>query len=200
MLWTVVLKKTLENLLDCTEIQPVHSKGNQSWIFIGRTDIEAETPILWPPDAKSWLIGKDSVAEKDWRREEKETTEDEMVGWHHRLNGCVFEQALGRWLWTGRPGVLQSMGLQIVGHNWATEHQQQILRPHPRPSRSESRVEVPPLVFRQVLQVTLIHSPLWELLYSKTPNDLISVTDELSAYYRDELYITVSIMHDESRS
>ena len=81
-----------------------------------------------------------------------------------------------------------------------TEHQRQTLRPHPRPSRSESRVEVPPLVFRQVLQVTLIHFPLWKLLYSKTPNDLISVTDELSAYYRDEIYITVSIMHDESRS
>ena len=81
--WTVVLEKTLENPLDCKEIQPVHPKRNQSWIFIGRTDAEAETPILWPPDAKSWLIRKDPDAGKYWRQEEKGTTEDEMVGWHH---------------------------------------------------------------------------------------------------------------------
>ena len=90
MLWTVVLEKILESLLDCKEIQPVGSKGNQSWIFIGRTDAEAETPILWPPDAKSWLTGKDSDAGKDWGQEEKEMTEDEMVGWHHQLNGHRF--------------------------------------------------------------------------------------------------------------
>ena len=78
--WTVVLEKTLESLLDCKEIKPVHPKGNQSWIFIGRTDAEAETPILWPPDAKNWLIGKDSDAEKDRRQEEKGPTEEEMVG------------------------------------------------------------------------------------------------------------------------
>ena len=89
--WTVVLEKTLESPLDSKEIQPVHPKGNQSWIFIGRTDVEAETPILWSPDAKNWLIWKDPDAGKDWRREEKGTTEDEMVGWHHRLNGCEFE-------------------------------------------------------------------------------------------------------------
>ena len=95
--WTVVLKKTLESPLDCKEIQPVHPKGNQSWIFIRRTDVEAETlklklnPILWPPDAKSWLIWKDPDAEKDWRWEEKGTAEDEMVGWHYRLNGHEFE-------------------------------------------------------------------------------------------------------------
>ena len=84
--WTVVLENTLESPLDCKEIQPVHPKGNQSWIFIGRTDAEAETPKLWPPDAKNWLIGKDSDAGKDWRQEEKGTTEDEMVGWHHKLD------------------------------------------------------------------------------------------------------------------
>ena len=89
--WTVVLEKTLESPLNCKETQPVHQKGNQSWIFIGRTDVEAETPILWSPDAKNWLIWKDPDAGKDWRREEKGTTEDEMVGWHHRLNGCEFE-------------------------------------------------------------------------------------------------------------
>ena len=95
--WTVVLEKTLENLLDCKEIKSISPKGNQSWIFIGRTDAEAETPILWLPDAgsKNWLIGKDPDAGKDWRQEEKGMIEDEMVGWHHRLNGHEFEQALG---------------------------------------------------------------------------------------------------------
>ena len=92
--WTVMLEKTLENPLDCKEIQPVHPRGNQSWIFIGRTDVEAKTPILWPPDAKNWLIGKVPDAGKDWRRE-KGTMEDEMVGWHHRLNGHEFEWAPG---------------------------------------------------------------------------------------------------------
>ena len=88
--WTVVLEKTLESPLDCKEIQPVHSKGDQSWVFIGRTDVEAETLIFWPPDAKSWLIWKDRDAGKDWRQEEKGTMEDEMVGWHHQLNGHGF--------------------------------------------------------------------------------------------------------------
>ena len=118
--WTVVLEKTLESPLDCKEIQPVY-QGNQSWIFIGRADAEAEAPILWPPDAKNWLTKKDSDAGKDWRWEEKETTEDKMVGWHHWLNGHEFEQALGNWWWTGRPGMLRSMGLQRVRHDWETE-------------------------------------------------------------------------------
>ena len=95
--WTVVLEKTLESPLDCKEIQPVHSKGDHSWEFIGRTDLEAKAPILWPPDAKSWLIWKDPDAGKDWGREEKGTTEDEMVGWYHRLDGCIL---------MGRPGSL----------------------------------------------------------------------------------------------
>ena len=90
--WTVVLEKTLENPLDSEEIKPASPKGDQSWIFIGRTDAEAEAPILWPPDAKNWLIGKDPDAGKDWRQEEKRVTEDEMVGWHHCLNGHEFEQ------------------------------------------------------------------------------------------------------------
>ena len=83
--WTVVLEKTLESPLDCREIQPVHPKGDQSWVFIGRTDVEVETPILWPPDAKSWLIWKDPNAGKDWGQEEEGMIEDEMVRWHHRL-------------------------------------------------------------------------------------------------------------------
>ena len=88
---TVVLEKTLESPLDCKDIQADHPKGNQSWIFIGRTDAEAEAPVLWPPDAKNWLTGKDPDAGKDWRQEEKGTTEDEMVGWHHLLDGHEFE-------------------------------------------------------------------------------------------------------------
>ena len=91
----VVLEKTLESPLNCKEIQPVHPKGDQSWVFFGRTDVEAETPILWPPHAKSWLIGKDSDARRDWGQEEKGMTEDEMAGWHHQLDGHEFEWTLG---------------------------------------------------------------------------------------------------------
>ena len=93
--WTVVLEKTQESPLDFKEIQSVHPKGDQSWVFIGRTDAEAETPILWPPHAKNWLIGKDPDAGKDWKQEEKGMTEDGMVEWHHRLDGHEFEQNLG---------------------------------------------------------------------------------------------------------
>jgi len=99
--WTVMLEKTLERPLASKEIQLVHPKGIQSWIFIGRTDVEAETPVLWPPDGKSWLIRKDPDAGKDWRWEEKGMTEDEMVGWHHQLNGLEFE-------WT--PGIGDGQG------------------------------------------------------------------------------------------
>ena len=93
--WTVVLEKTLESPLDCKEIQPVHPQGNQCWVFIRWSDVEAETPILWPPDVKSWLIGKDPDAGKDWGQEEKGTTEDEMVEWYHWLNGHEFGYAPG---------------------------------------------------------------------------------------------------------
>ena len=93
--WTVMLEKTLESPLTCKEIKLVNPEGNQNWIFIGRTDANAVTPILWLPDVKNWLIGKDPEAEKDWRQEEKGMTEDEMVGWHHWLNGHESEQALG---------------------------------------------------------------------------------------------------------
>ena len=93
MLWTVVLEETLESPLDSEEIQPVNPKGNQSWLFIGRTDTEAEIPILWPPDVKNWLIWEDPDAGKDWRQEEKGLTQDEMVGWHHQFDGQEFEQA-----------------------------------------------------------------------------------------------------------
>ena len=106
--WTVVLE-ILENPLGCKKIQPVHHKGNQSWIFIGRTDGETETPILWPPDAKNRLTAKDPDAGKDWRHEEKGTTEDEMAGRHHRLNGHEFEQA---------PGVVDGQGGLVCYDSW----------------------------------------------------------------------------------
>ena len=93
--WTVMLENTLENCLDCKDIKPANPKGNELWLFIGRTNAKAEAPLLWPADAKSWLIGKDPDAGKDWRQEEKGTTEDEMLGWHYPLNGHEFEQALG---------------------------------------------------------------------------------------------------------
>ena len=93
--WTVVLEKTLESPLDCKEIQPVCSKGDQPWDFFRRNDAKAETPVLWPPHVKSWLIGKDPDAGRDWGQEEKGMTEDEMAGWHHQLNGCEFEWTLG---------------------------------------------------------------------------------------------------------
>ena len=107
--WTVVLEKTLESLLDCKEIQPVHSEGDQSWVFFGRTDTEAETPILWSPHAKGWLIGKDSDAGRDWGQEEKGTTEDEMAGWHHQLDGHEFE-------WT--PGIGDGQGGLAFHDSW----------------------------------------------------------------------------------
>ena len=107
--WTVVLEKTLESSLDCKEIQPVHPKGDQSWVYIGRTDAKAETPILWPPHAKGRLIGKDSDAGRDWRQEEKGTTQDKMVGWHHRLNGHEFG-------WT--PGVGDGQGGLVCCNSW----------------------------------------------------------------------------------
>ena len=115
----MVLERILESPLDCKEIQPVHPKGNQSWISIWRTDAEAETPILLPPDEKNWFIGKDPAAGKDWRQEEKGTMEDEMVKSLTWWTGVWVSSV--SWWWTGKPGVLQSMGSQRVRHDWATE-------------------------------------------------------------------------------
>ena len=107
--WTVVLDKTLESPLDCKEIQPVHSEGDQPWDFFGKNDAKAETPVLWPPHARSWLIGKDSDAGRDWGQEEKGTTEDEMAGWHHWLNGRESE-------WT--PGIGDGQGGLACCDSW----------------------------------------------------------------------------------
>ena len=119
--WTVVLEKTLKSPLDCKEIQTVHPKGNQSWMFIGRTNVEAKTPILWPTDAKRWLIWKDPDAEKDWRQEEKGMIKG-WDGWMASPTQWTWVWvSSGSWWWTGRPGMLQSMGLQRVRPDWATE-------------------------------------------------------------------------------
>ena len=119
-LWTVVLVKTLESPLDCKEIQPVHPKGDKSWVFIGRTDAKAETPVLWPLHVKSWLIGKDSGAGRDWGQEEKGMTEDEMAGWHHGLDGRESEWTPGVGDGQGSLACCDSWGRR-VRYNWATE-------------------------------------------------------------------------------
>ena len=118
--WTVVLEKTLESPLDCKEIQPVYSKGDQPWVLFGRNDAKAETPVHWPPHEKSWLIGKDSDAGKDWGRRERDDR-----GWDGWMASPIQWTWVwvnsGRWWWTGRPGMLQFMGPQRVGHDWAIE-------------------------------------------------------------------------------
>ena len=120
--WIVVLEKSLEIPLDYKKIKPISPKGNQPWIFTGRTDAKAEAPTLWPPDAKSQLTAKDPDARKDWRQKEKGPAEDEMVGWHHWLSGHEFEQIPGDWR-RDKSGMLQSAGSQRVRHNWVTEQQ-----------------------------------------------------------------------------
>ena len=117
--WTVVLEKTLASSLDCKEIQPVHPKGYQSWVFIGRTDAEAETPILWPPHAKSWLIGKDSDDGRDWGQEEKGTREDEMAGWHHQLDAHESE-----WI----PGIGDGQGGLACCSSWGRKDSDMTVR------------------------------------------------------------------------
>ena len=123
--WTVVLEKTLERPVDWKEIKPFYSKENQPWIFIGRTDEEAEAPILWPCDVKSWLTGNDPDVGKDWGQDEKRETEEEMVWWHHWLYGYKFVQYL-REVKDRKPGMLQPMGSQRVGHDWITKQLQHV--------------------------------------------------------------------------
>ena len=123
--WAVVLEKTLESPLDCKEIQPVNSKGNQSWIFIGRSDAEVDTPILWPPDVKNQLIWKDPDARKDWGQKEKGMKEDELVGWHHWLDGYEFEQ--GQELVMDREACCASVHGVAKSHTWLSDWTEQCL-------------------------------------------------------------------------
>ena len=135
--WSMVLEKTLESPLNSKEIQPVHPKGDQSWIFIGRTDAKAKAPILWPPVVKSWLTGKDPDAGKDWGQEEKGTTENKMIGWHHWLDGYEFEQAVG-------VGYLQE-SLAAIGHDKESDMTEQLNLTEPHGStftRVEKGIEI----------------------------------------------------------
>ena len=137
--WTVVLEKTLESPLECKEIQPVHSKGAQSWVFFGRNDAEAETPELWPPHVKSWLIGKDSDAGKDWGQEEKGTTEDEMAGWHHRLDRHEFGWTLVVGDGQGGLACCDSWGLNWTELNWTEEALQIAVKREAKGKREKER-------------------------------------------------------------
>ena len=162
----VLLEKTLESPWDSKETKSVNPKGNQPWIFTGRTDAEAEVPILWTPDVKSWFIGKDHDARKDWGQEEKGPKEDEMVGWHHWLNGHEFEQTQGYSDGQGSVAWVQFMELQSVRHNWVPEQQQQSDR---RCQSVAQRLGTPGLKVFNTLNYTAI-------LLSKVPiNNKISV-------------------------
>ena len=119
--WTVMLEKTLESPLDCKEIQPVHSKGDQSWVFFGRNDANVETEVLWLPHEKRWLIGKDSDADRDWGQEEKGTTQDEIAGWHHQLDGCEFE-------WIPEDG--NGQGGLVCCNSWGSKESDTTERPN----------------------------------------------------------------------
>ena len=119
--WTVVLEKTLKSPLNCKEIQPVHPKGDQSWVFIGKTDVEAETPILWPPHEKSWLVGKDPDAGRDWGRRRRGRQRMRWLDGITQTRWTWVWVNSGSWWWTGRPGMLRFMGSQRAGHDWATE-------------------------------------------------------------------------------
>ena len=148
--WTVVLEKTPESPLDCKEIQPVHPKGDQYWVFTGRTDPEAETPILWPPHAKSWLIGKDPDAGRDWGQE-KGMTEDEMAGWHHPLDGHEFE-------WT--PGVGDGQGGLACCNSWGREESDMTEQLNWTEKTLKTTLS---LTNSQVMQSWRIHLPMQEM-------------------------------------
>ena len=152
MFWIVVLEKTLESPLDCKEIQPVHPKGNQAWIFIGRTDAETETPIFWLPDVKNWLIGKDPDAGKDWRLEEKGTTENEMVEWHHQLNGHEFEST---------PGVSDAQGGLACCSPWGHKESDMTERLNSSNGRSPEYLPTTIAVFDSTHFTTLDTSYKW---------------------------------------
>ena len=174
--WTVVLEKTLVSPLACKEIQPVHPKGHQSRMFIGRTDAEAETPIRWPPHAKSWLIGKDPNAGRDRGQEEKGTTEDEMAGWHHWLDAHEFGE-LRELVMDRRPGALWFLGSQRVGHDWVME--------------LNCDVEGPGLVF----QMESLHSNMywWSVQWFEVP--ILLCNKFWYIYVSPSLILSVSLIY-----
>ena len=167
----MVLEKTLESPLDCKEIQSVHLKGNQSWMSIRMTDAEGETPILWPPHAKSWLIGKDSDAGRDWGQEEKGMTEDEMAGWHHRLNGRESEWTLGAGDGQGGLACCDSWGRKesdmTERRNWTELNWSRIagdLLPSEPPGKPRERIEDEIIKARRVLILwSLVFQEMWIL-------------------------------------
>ena len=183
--WTVVLEKTLESPLDCNEIKPVHPKGDQPWVFIGRTDAKAEAPILWPCDANNQHIGKDLDAGKDWRQKEKGATEDEMVGWHHWLNGHKFEQT-GRQGRAGKPGVLQSMVLQRVRHDWETTTS--LLGSGKSGTRKEAGTPL-----KGLFCISLIWQGLLRVTRRNQLSNPVKKSDSFSRFnnYRDKKYKTI---------
>ena len=160
--WTVVLEKTLESPLNCKEIKPVNPKGDQPWIFIGKTDAEAEGPILWPPDAKKWLIGKDPDVGKEWRQEEKGMTEVRVVGWHHRLDGHEFEQA---------PGVGDGQGGLLCCNPWGRKESDttewlnwiELNIKAEGPGRDKAQVKLPQEVGKPTVSVDNLRT-VWDLV------------------------------------
>ena len=174
--WIVVLEKTLESSLDCKEIKSVNPKGNQSWIFRGETDAEVKAPILWPCDAKSWHIGKNSDAGKDWRQEEKGMMEDEMTGWHHQLNGHEFEQA---------PGDGEGQGDLVCCSPWVCKDSdtEQPKNNHGKESTCNARDSSPiPGLRRSLREENTIHSSIlaWEIPWTEEPGGLQSMGSQES--------------------
>ena len=172
MLLNCVLEKTLESPLDCKEIQPVHSEGDQSWVFFGRTDANAETPVLWLPHAKSWLIRKDFDAGRDWGQKEKRTTEDEMAGCYRQLNGCESEWTLGVAWWTGRPGVLWFMGSrsQTGLSNWTELNAKRYTECSLKNFRKPNHSHLVPLLPKFFLGTCSCHS-MWQSSVDRRPEE-----------------------------
>ena len=182
--WTVVLEKTLESPLDCKEIQPVHSEGDQPWDFLGRNDVKAETPVLWPPLAKSWLIGKDSDAGRDWGQEEKGTTEDEMAGWHHELDGHES-------VWT--PGIGDGQGGLMCCDSWGRKDSDTTERLNWTDALSNNNKEAEVEWFYEDLQDLLELTPKKYLLINigdwnekVGSQDISGVTDKFGLRVRNE--------------